>query len=258
MSEEATEAEERKVVEAVAQELPDVSAEDVAEFLKGSAPLAEAAPSQEAGKEEEPAPFSVPADPKYSPENPTKDAMLEWVLSVSDTSDIELTERDKQVFMRASLHNLPVTLDIPVLGGSVVTCRSLTDYEVDVLYETLYQDQAELGRPMDQLYYFTLLQRYGVAMQIVAVNGRSEPHLRFKFVDKGTVSFREAREVRLGMREALVRDSRFLRESSQKAVNDSSVRTTMLRNALRVFSCKMKVCTEKLASRDFWPPADAG
>ena len=221
------------------KDLSDVGPADVAEFLEGTGFKVAGAPVRAKDEEAEPDRIEVPADRLYSPENPAADAVMDWVLAASSLGMIPVEDHEKTEFLRAALHNREVSMDVEIMGGVTIRCRSLTDRETDVLFAAL-----RLGKDKDhaqtEVEYYTSMQRYGTCMQIVSIDGE----------DLGCH--------RPGDAPMLQEAARLVERAERDADKTAAPRTAMLRAALRVFSVKMKLCTESMLNMDFWPPADAG
>lgn len=210
----------------------DVDPLEVAQLLEAEGFNLEGGPAETAPASEEER-TTIPADTTYSPEAPVVDHVMDWVLASGGLEKATPTAVEKAEFLRAALNNESLELDITVMGGTKVRVRTLTDHETDVLFLALRQ-----GGDMSEVEYYTEMQRYGLAMQVVSVGGKTANCHKPGPEDDAP--------------------AQLIARAAADAITTNAARTAMARAALRVFSAKMKHCTENLLNMDFWNPVDAG
>jgi len=237
------------------EENKNVDAAEVADFLKKQSPkvliptedasklidLTESAEETTVVREDEDR-VSIASDEMFSPELDTKDSILEWAKLYIPVEDIELTEQERSVFLRAALHDKPVKFSITVLNEAVITCRALSDYEIEVMYAALEYDRAA-GLIESDADFFGRMQNYGVLMQVVEINGKVTD---FLCIEKTGDSLLELKNRNAHV--ATLREMTYSRDTS-------AAQSALSRAALRMFSAKMKLALENLANADFWKPA---
>jgi hypothetical protein len=135
----------------------------VAEPVRKTATASPAAePSQPAATDEE---FMAQGDTKSCPN-------CSWDLENRDVE--EITERDKQNFLAATLGNKPFQKLFSLFDNQLqITLRSLRFNEVDACYRQCYEDrrQDELATAAD---FMEQLNRYRLCLQLVEIRSGSE------------------------------------------------------------------------------------
>lgn len=231
----------------IADPLPSPAAGAVREFLDGPTakqPVKLELPehiqkelAQAAAPPEVQTRTDTPLDPAMSMDAPNTRNFLTWAMTASDVGQVEVTDTEKALFLKAALNDEEVRFDIVIpLGDSTdfkVRCRTLTTAEMDLLFNALRDDEQN-NRIQDPARYISNMQAYALAMQIVGVNG------------KDTEPFRAANAY----------DIAGLRASVDALTSRTNhVRWHYLLTALRIFTIKIKLCTDAALNLDFWQTA---
>lgn len=206
---------------------PDIEAE-LSDILRAGAEPETTAPR-----------IDLPKDPTFEEEPPSLSTDI--FDNPANTSDgvmkTVVTDREREAFLEALLHEKPFTLDIPVLKDSTVTIRSRSVYEQSLAYECTSDLPKEDFRNKDLLLW---VQRFSMATGLVAING--EPYSSLRLLE-GTDSHEDNKK----QLEEFVRE-RFL--------NMPYVKWQMLLSAFNVFTMKEKILLDEVVNRDFWNPVD--
>lgn len=183
--------------------------------------------------------IDTPVDPTTDPDNPTQVKMLAWAMSTPDVGEVTVSETEKSLFLKAVLNDEAVSFPVELEFGPTtvkVACRTLGTWEMDVLYNALNEDE-KAGLFRDVAQYTTAMQQYVLAMQVTSFNGKPLDYLKFDPDQELSESVKS------------------LREQAKKYVGRwASVRWSAALSALRVFSVKVKLCTDAMLNRDFWSP----
>lgn len=185
-------------------------------------------------------PFPEPEltpDPAFSKTMGT----LNPTVTTSDGQTVEITETDKEKYLRALLLNKPVLLDVELYGGRFkLTCRALSTYE--------YQLVDLLGLKLFEMYSAntarTLLPAkihiWRMALQILKLNGIPCEFLEFK-PERGKLN-------------------EHLEELDTQAEQIIGAMSTSLYNACRIglnaFHTKLTKLDQLALARDFSTPVD--
>ena len=155
---------------------------------------------------------------------------------------IEITDKDKELYLKAILNDESVILEIPFCNGGIIfKVRSKTSWEQTLAYEATVTSKIEED-PEELDYYQSMLklQKMGAALQIISINGRAFSNL--KYVEAGKDWSEQIVELRKACEETI-------------DVMDSA-KLTLTLNALRIFEYKTAKMAANCASGDFWQPAD--
>lgn len=216
-------------------------------------------------KSKEPAPDAIsPAEPQaaqpegpesalLSPEAPSVNNFHSWALA-GKLKDVEVTEIDKIVFLKAALNDdaTPVIFDVTVPGiNYTVKMRSLNNYEELLVSEAIRRDSdikwaEKTGTPSritDPTVMITFIQYYHAFLRLTENNGKPRQYVIF--------------EPERGYRN-LDADVEWLRENAiDWGLQVPTPMWTVLLNAIWIFQGKFKVCQDNLQNGSFWPPADS-
>ena len=154
---------------------------------------------------------------------------------------IEITDADKENYLRAMLNDDPVILTISLCNGEVnVKIRARTAWEQSLVYEAIYQDQ-EMKIVNEYRQGVIQLQKYSASLMIQSVNGR--PFSATQFVKKPDTDIQA--------------DIDKLKEiTHSKIENLDSAKLTLILNALRIFEFKLAKISTQCMTGNFWNPAD--
>lgn len=187
----------------------------------------------------EPVRAEIPLDNTTAANSISTRNMLSWSMSVPDVGEIEVESTEKALFLKAALNDEELQLPITLEYGDTklkVMCRALSTWEMDVLYGAMNADEKD-EKFRDIAQYTTALQQYTLAMQTISVNETSLNCLRYSPSDD------------------LYADVTHLRLHAKAHVGKwNSVRWSIVLLAARVFTVKLKLCTDAAMNRDFWSP----
>lgn len=155
-------------------------------------------------------------------------------------AEVTVTDEEKSLYLKAALNDVPIVWNIGVGDGSLrVRLRSITQYEVEVVFRAVRMDIADEDIILPEQQY-TRMQWYSCCVQALEVQGKSFDHLSFTH-DPAS--------------EKLDEDAQTLRTHWRSIHrNLSTARWNQMLMALRVFSFKEKLCNDALANKDFWEP----
>jgi hypothetical protein len=219
----------------------DVDPKEVLEFLNGPPVIDLDMPVEDlepiAKKDEEQA-FESSTPRSLDPKTTTEDREQRWALESDLVPDVrvEVTPLERDLFWKAALCEEPVRFQIPVRGGMTVTIRSLSQFELDVLFAACSTDAQERVVITDGQ-YASQIQDYSMFLQVERVGDRPFKHV----LDVQDLKFAEA-----------VAALRAHHEQHTKQVH-APTRSCLI-YGLRVFALKMKICTDNLHNENFWTP----
>lgn len=176
--------------------------------------------------------------PHTDPDLPTLRSEISWTLEDPRIGEIEVSEEEKALYLKAALNDVRVELPVQLAGGLTVVCRALSNYECEVTFRAIQmaQDEGLITSPQQQ---FSYLQWYNVCQQVVAVQGKHLNPLTFN-----------------SHSDDMDESAKKLRERYRELYRDvNAVRWAIMLNACRVFEIKLKICNDNLANLDFWQPA---
>lgn len=180
----------------------------------------------------------------YDPSINTQSGTFAWNLSLESLGEVEVTDIEKSMYLKAVLNDMPVIMPIALqmqAGGTSVTVniRTLNNYEMDLVFWCLDQDRKEglIGNPATLA---TRIQYYAGGMQAISVNNSQISSISFP--NPGNV----------------VDDGNKLRAH----VNDMVAkinwpRWQVILTALRLFEAKVKICNDAALNGNFWKPQGA-
>lgn len=193
-----------------------------------SQPEAPAAPAVERVK--------VPEDPTFSEPSPEEQAVI---TALVDVRAVQVTEDDKELYLKALLCDKPVELEISLYGGKLkLLFRSRSMHEQRRVLDVLHLDQEENVIPNnDPALLFTRLQQYLAAVMLRRINGDLFSELDLK----------PGRDLKA--------DATDLRKVfADKLENMPHIRWTAILNGLRIFEEKCRQLSEHCVNEDFWSP----
>lgn len=180
----------------------------------------------------------VPRDQMF---DPYQDGLSELDELPAINGIIEVTEKDKEDYLRAVLNDEPVIFDINLCGDKVkVKIRARTAWEQSLVYEAVFQDQ-EMKIVNEYSQGIIQLQKYSAALMIQEINGRlfsSE-----KFEKKDAENWQD--------------DIDKLKELvTEKIDSMDGAKLTLILNALRIFEFKLARIGTQCLTGNFWNPVD--
>jgi hypothetical protein len=152
--------------------------------------------------------------------------------------DVEITDSDKEMFLKAVLNDESVILDIPFCNGGIVfKVRSKTSWEQTLAYEATVQSRLN-EKELDYYQSLLQLQKYGATLQILAINGT--PMANLKYNEPGDDWQKQVDE---------------LLSASKKYIESiDSAKSSLILNALRLFEYKVAKMSAACNTADFWKP----
>lgn len=161
-------------------------------------------------------------------------------ISVLDT-DIAVTVDDQTSYIKATLNDVPVILSVRMENGITVTCRSLSVYETDLVFDALAANLKE-NPELSPALLDGFVQQYRAAMQIVSFRHDSIDYLTFQYEPGKRAEHAQ----------------RLYEESNQRIMSMSGVRFALCIRALNVFQHKLNRLQEAAFNKDFWDPGAIG
>lgn len=196
---------------------------------------------QEVSKDTQPEEIHLQTDTTFV-QNGIDNQSITSSVVVKDTR-VEITEEDKESYMKALLLDTPVTLRIPCYKGTVyVTCRALSVYEINVstMAGNQFVDEEKDSR-MAALLLTGELQKVRIAMQITHINDIVQPTRSYKYEKDGTIE-EHAKDLRT------FANARLYDTPEQK--------WNLMISALNVFEHKLRRLNELSISGDFIVPLE--
>jgi len=232
---------EEKIEEAPDNIKADITSEEAEKLKKFIESENQETQEPEEERAEDTLPKSMPdsyRDKSYDPIHSTDFGDPSALAGIS--GNVESTDADKEIFLKAVLNDEPVVLKIELLGGNcVVEVRSKSTWEQSLTYEAALEDQ---DKKVVSDYYQAMIQmqKYGAVVQIQKINDKIFSTSEFKKPDGDWKPQRE--ELRKLM--------------SDKMESMNNARMTLLLNALRIFEYKLSEMTAFCNDGDFWEPVD--
>lgn len=154
-----------------------------------------------------------------------------------DVTDIEVSESERENFLKSVLFDTPITFEISLMGGNLkvlIRSRSVDENQrvLNLLEKKLADGSTDLNTP-DK--YFLALQRLHASLAIQKINGE-----RFSKWEDDSWNEEDL--------------DKFVIENFQKS--KSASRWMILINSLRVFEAKHAKLAEECVNEDFWKPQD--
>lgn len=196
------------------------------------------------GNIEAKAKVEIPPNDDFNMPNPN-DVMLTEALVATEKLDI--SDLEKQKFVKALLNNEPVKFSVTLFGGQLkVELRSRSLYEQQRIFDVLNKDRNDGTIPLvpengkmipDLASEVTRMHKYCMAIMIQRVNGDLFSELELPDTD----SVEEAqKKLHLAL------------EGPVKHIQ--GVRWTGLMNAMRIFETKCAKMSTEANNEDFWKP----
>ena len=152
---------------------------------------------------------------------------------------VEITDSDKNNFLKALLTDENVILDIPLCDGKVIfTIRSKNSWEQNLIYEAAISDREE-DEPLDFYQGMLQLQKYGAMVQVQTINKKVFSTLKFSAPKNDWKE--QVAELK--------------KQKDEILETMDSTKLTMILNALRMFEYKVAKMSSSCNSGDFWKPA---
>jgi hypothetical protein len=204
----------------------EINAEDIKAFLGATTPDREK-PERDKVK--------LPAEPAFSQEAPTIEEMLQRMGDVKRF--VEVTEHEKEIFLKSVMHDSPFELEIKLPVGSF-TFRSRNANDHIRIYKAYEAWAAKQEHQENTRTVFSTLQRYLMAVMLVRENDN------------------QITPVVLPENLAPEELKPYLDEASENAFPWSDVKWNVAMKALSVFESKKNLLLEKIFNENFWSPGD--
>jgi hypothetical protein len=180
--------------------------------------------------------ISVPSNREFEGGDPSQQLIGEALTSLDQ---VEVTDNDRTVFLKAVLNDHPARLSISLYNGQFVAeLRSRSSYEQRRVFDLLDADKEDrLFKDGDMAMYITRMHYYLATLMVERINGKliSETAL-----NPNAKTFREERAI---MHDGLARFEAM-----------GNLRWTSILNALRIFEAKCARMNTEAANEDFWKP----
>ena len=179
----------------------------------------------------------VPRDPINSPEAAVQSDL--FVSKVRWKRDLEISDKDKEAYLRAILHEATFTLDMQFFGGRcTLTFRARSNHEQDMCINALDVLAKERGQ-INLLSANTELQQFSLAIMLIKVDGKDV---------EGAVTI----PVDMKMEEAV----KLLHAQMPRIKGYGETKWGVYSQAMMMFHEKQALMQEESLNGDFWPPAD--
>lgn len=220
--------------------LPKEDAEKLREFIEENVSKEDDEKSSMEKMAEKDAADDVGYVPRDQLFDPYEDGMTDLDELPAINGVIEVTEQDKQDYLRAVLNDEPVIFTIDMCGGKVkVKLRARTAWEQSLVYEAVFQDQ-EMKIVNEFRQGVIQLQKYSAVLMVQEINGRLFSTEKF---DKKNDDWQK--------------DVDKLRELVTERIDSmDGAKLTLVLNALRIFEFKLARIGTQCLSGNFWNPAD--
>jgi len=178
----------------------------------------------------------------FQSSNPENAGVKAWSLQMPELSrgDVEPSDMDKMVYMKAMLSNIPLEWSLSIPGPKLkMKIRSLNNFEQDVIFQALQLDQedADVAGPAQ---YVTRLQYYAGCMQITSFNKERQDYVTFE-----SAPFPSTLEA-----------AQELREKTREFIGHNHWATWQVKlTGLRIFEEKLALCNRAVLDENFWNPA---
>lgn len=188
--------------------------------------------------------IEIPKEKTFEEPAPSVDASMFTQPSLS-IKDFTPTEKEKEIFLEAVLHDTEFQLPISLLNNKLtITLRSRSTYEQSLAFE-LVGDMRKAAE-IDSTNFPDLvlwLQRFSVCMGLLSWGDKAQSCLRFKKAEPGS--------------EEHENNKKKLKETTLKEYVDLPyVKWQTLLAAFNSFTIKEKLLLENVANQDFWNPVD--
>ena len=222
-------------------ELPAEDAEKLKQFIKDNSPKEEEESSDEKSSDSTEDNEEFADIPREQLFDPYEDGMGDTDELPAIDGIIEVSDNDKQNYLRAILNDKPVVFTISLCGGEVeIKVRARTAWEQSLVYEAVFQDQ-EMKIVNEFRQGIIQLQKYSAALMEQSIDGRLFSNEVFE--KKSDSSWED--------------DIKRLRELvDEKFENMDGSKVTLILNALRIFEWKLARISTQCLTGNFWNPAD--
>lgn len=188
--------------------------------------------------------FESERNTTYDPSINTQSGTFAWNLNLEAVGDVEVTDIEKSMYLKAVLNDepviFPIRLDMQSKGTHVtVEIRTLNNYEMDLVFWCLERDRQAgiIGNPATLA---TRIQYYAGGLQAMRINGTQLNNSSFPVPG------------------SMEKDGAELREFiTQYVAKINWPRWQVILTALRIFEAKVKICNDAALNGNFWKPQDA-
>lgn len=181
--------------------------------------------------------FNFEADPAFR--ESLKVEEMKKITATLGVHEVEVTPADQRMYLKAMLNDVPVTLDIPVMGGQVtVTCRALSVFETEKVVTMAikyFQDNPEVP----SMLMADHIQQMRVLLQVMSIN---------------KVPFDGHKPLRENTTDEDMQMDDFRNKSWHTIRNMNITKYNMLVQALNVFETKLARMNSASLNGDFWHP----
>ena len=181
--------------------------------------------------------FNFEADPAFR--ESLKVEEMKKITATLGVHEVEVTPADQRMYLKAMLNDVPVTLDIPVMGGQVtVTCRALSVFETEKVVTMAikyFQDNPEVP----SMLMADHIQQMRVLLQVLSIN---------------KVPFDGHKPLRENTTDEDMQMDDFRNKSWHTIRNMNITKYNMLVQALNVFETKLARMNSASLNGDFWHP----
>ena len=221
--------------EEVEDDTPQVSPEEVQQFLNAESESEEKTPEVEESEQEE---SRITLDRDLTFDSNDKSTFENMFVSLNNTN-IKVTEKEKALYLKAMLTMNPVQFEITLKNGAYGVCRTMSVYEGDLVALAVVENTKRYP-DLDIMFQAGIVQQYRMALQLVSFCGKAMDMCTYERGVNGTAQ-----------------------EHAQDLYTRSQVLSDLpaptygsMVQILNVFQAKINILQEAALNEDFWNPAD--
>lgn len=168
--------------------------------------------------------------------NKAIDTMISFAQTIADLGKIEVSDYEKDLYMKALLNDYHFELELEPFNGFNIKVRNRTLAEEEFVYQCLAADTASEVITGPEA-YFTRLQHYLATFQVSSIGGKDCKFAYTSLKPFDTVYKRASKHI-------------------EKVFNPMhTLKWNALVLSVRVFDAKEKICNDNLRNNSFWSSA---
>jgi len=199
-------------------------------------------------------------DPMTETELPTSTRVGNWAVQDKQNNNlvVEVSDDEKDIYLKAVLFDTPVVFDIPVLDGRLLVKVRTLDEEEEALVTAAVrladqayrkaEGQTEKQAPTGMMLYVTWMQRFKTLLRVISYTPSD--------ANGAPGQTRDLPRISGSGKPSMARKAELLLAHADKVFGKMNPALyTALITAVRVHELKFTLCSTKAASRNFWSPA---
>lgn len=193
-------------------------------------------PESDEDDEEKPE-VDTPMNPEMLRDNASD--VMDFMLDLEGLGTIEVTEGERDLYVKTLINDVPYELDIEVFKDLYVRVRSRTVHNDELVYDMIRED-IETKDIIGVESSYTRIQQYLLCFQVTRIAGKDVAFNLPEGIDRT-----EAR--------------RLVKEHHAKHYDNMVLpKWRALVKAVLIFDAKQKICNDKLLDKTFWEGASIG